>query len=60
MATISTQDPASKQPRSLLDVDEKYGAWIGYFFTINSIVGAGILGIPWGYRMGGLGLGIIL
>lgn len=27
--------------------------WVGYAFTINSIVGSGILAIPWAYSQGG-------
>ena len=60
MSVIGINAPEQTRSRSLLEVDEKYGAWTGYFFTINSIVGAGILGIPWGYRIGGWLLGMIL
>ncbi|OMJ86805.1 hypothetical protein SteCoe_11575 [Stentor coeruleus] len=32
--------------------------YVGYFFTINSIIGAGILAIPWAYCTAGWALGI--
>lgn len=41
----------------LADPNEKW--WIGYCFVINSIIGAGILGIPWAYYTAGWFLGII-
>lgn len=33
--------------------------YVGYFFTINSIIGAGILAIPWAYYTAGWVMGII-
>lgn len=30
-----------------------FGLWTGYFFTINCIIGAGFLGIPWAYEKSG-------
>lgn len=41
----------------LADPNEKW--WIGYCFVINSIIGAGILGIPWAYYTAGWFLGIL-
>jgi amino acid permease len=58
MSVIGINAPSERSP-SLLDVEEKYGITTGYFFTINCIVGAGILGLPWAYRFGGWMLGII-
>ena len=33
--------------------------WVGYCFTLNSVIGAGILSIPWAYATCGWLLGII-
>jgi len=30
-----------------------FGRWTGYAYTINSVVGAGFLGIPWAFQHGG-------
>mmetsp|Transcript_5906 Transcript_5906/g.8760 ORF Transcript_5906/g.8760 Transcript_5906/m.8760 type:complete len:398 (-) Transcript_5906:16-1209(-) len=32
---------------------------VGYFFTINMIVGSGVLGIPWAWQQAGWGLGLV-
>ena len=37
-----------------------HGFWVGFVFTINSIIGAGILPIPWAFSEGGIVLGILL
>lgn len=37
-----------------------HGFWVGFFFTINSIIGAGILAVPWVYDKGGILLGSTL
>ena len=34
--------------------------WLGYSYTINSIIGAGILAIPWGYANCGWLIGILI
>lgn len=31
----------------------RFGLWTGYFFTINCVVGAGFLSIPWAFQRGG-------
>ena len=41
----------------LSEPSEKW--WIGYCFIINSVIGAGILGIPWAYYTAGWLLGIL-
>ena len=33
--------------------------WVGYCYTLNSIIGAGILSIPWAYATSGWVLGIL-
>ena len=48
MSVIGINTPRSRTI-SLIDVEEKYGLLVGYFFTINSIIGAGILGVPWAF-----------
>ena len=35
-----------------------HGFWVGFFFSINSIIGAGILAVPWAFQEGGMVLGI--
>lgn len=43
-----------------MDSDEENQTfWQGYFYTINSIIGSGILAIPWAYTEGGWLLGLI-
>jgi len=37
-----------------------HGFWVGFFFTINSIIGAGLLAVPWAYDKGGIVLGSTL
>ena len=45
---------------SLSEAKEKYGAFIGYLFTINSMIGSGILAYPWAFHQGGWLLGLLL
>ena len=45
---------------SLSEVKEKYGAFVGYLFTINSMIGSGILAYPWAYARCGWVLGLLL
>lgn len=43
-----------------MDIEsENQNFWHGYFYTINSIIGSGILSIPWAYKEGGWLLGIL-
>ena len=42
------------------NVQATHGFWVGFFFSINSIIGAGILAVPWVYDKGGLALGSTL
>jgi amino acid permease len=58
MSVIGINAPTERST-SLLDVEEKYGVLTGYFFTINCIVGAGVLSLPWAYANGGWMLCII-
>lgn len=41
-------------------MSEGEGWWLGYCYTINSIIGAGILAIPWAYSQCGWILGICI
>ena len=36
------------------------GFFMGYFYTINSTIGSGVLAIPWAYSQGGWLLGTVL
>ncbi|OMJ74345.1 hypothetical protein SteCoe_26734 [Stentor coeruleus] len=38
---------------------ENQNFWHGYFYTINSIIGSGMLAIPWAYSEGGWLLGVL-
>ena len=58
MSVIGINEPRSRTI-SLIDVEEKYGLLVGYFFTINSIIGAGILGVPWAFQAAGWLLALI-
>ena len=45
---------------SLSDVKEKYGAIVGYMFTINSMIAASVLAFPWAFHRGGWLLGLLV
>ena len=36
----------------------KFGGFPGYAYTLNSVIGAGFLSIPWAYQNGGWGLSV--
>lgn len=38
---------------------ETQGFWPGYFYTINCIIGSGVLAVPWAYAEGGWLLGLL-
>ena len=39
--------------------EETQSFWAGYFYTINTIIGSGVLAIPWAYSEGGWLLGLL-
>lgn len=41
-------------------VTPRRGFWVGFFFTINAIIGSGVLAVPWNFQKAGLLLGILL
>lgn len=41
-------------------MSEGEGWWLGYCYTINSVIGAGSLAIPWAYSNCGWVLGICI
>ncbi|CAG9310220.1 unnamed protein product [Blepharisma stoltei] len=46
------------QEKEPLNENKNHHWLIGYAITVNSVVGAGVLGIPWGYQKTGWTLGI--
>ncbi|OMJ83513.1 hypothetical protein SteCoe_15545 [Stentor coeruleus] len=45
----------------VLNKDDEGESWfIGYVFLLNSLIGAGILNIPWGYSKSGIFLGVLI
>ena len=38
----------------MLPTTSRHGFWVGFFFTLNSTLGTGILTIPWSFQYGGL------
>ena len=43
----------SERDQNYIKSKYSFGLWTGYIFAINSIVGAGFLGIPWAYDNAG-------
>jgi len=41
-------------------VTPNHGFWVGFFFTINAIIGSGVLAVPWNFQKAGLILGVVL
>ncbi|CAG9320751.1 unnamed protein product [Blepharisma stoltei] len=46
------------QDKEPLNKEKNHHWLVGYAFTVNSVVGAGVLGIPWGYYKTGWTLGL--
>lgn len=38
----------------------KFGGFAGYAYTLNSVIGAGFLSIPWAYQNGGWGISVAI
>jgi amino acid permease len=60
MSVIGINDPAASRSISLSEIKEKYGFWVGYFYTINCSIGSGILAMPWAFQTAGWILGLII
>ena len=44
----------NSRPVSVAETDPaSFGSATGFVYTINTVVGAGFLGLPWAYRQGG-------
>lgn len=41
-------------------VTPRHGFWVGFFFTINAMIGSGVLAVPWSFQQGGMMLSTML
>lgn len=41
-------------------VTPRHGFWVGFFFTINAMIGSGVLAVPWSFQQGGMLLSAML
>ena len=56
-STLVDSDPsASSSSSSSSSPHGSYGTFVAYCFTVNYVLGVGILGIPWGFVRAGVAL----
>jgi hypothetical protein len=55
-STLVDSDPSASSSSSSSSPHGSYGTFVAYCFTVNYVLGVGILGIPWGFVRAGVAL----